>query len=63
VNSLEMPVGIENRQIEPISVEVSGIAYSCGGYAETQPKEETAFGTHVREAVEIVKDWAGSKQK
>jgi len=63
VNSLEMPVAIENRQVEPITVEVSGVAYSYGGHAETQPKEEAAFGTHVREALGIVKDWAGNKQK
>lgn len=61
VNSLELPMNIDNRQIEPVIVEVSGISY--GLHTEAQPREEAAFGTHVREALEIVKDWAGNKQK
>jgi hypothetical protein len=61
VNGLDVPMAVENSQPEPITVEVSGIAYSSGAGVGTQPEEAMAFGTHVREAVGIVKDWAGRK--
>jgi hypothetical protein len=59
VNSIEILPAVDTRDPEPIIVEISGISYSTNSYA--QPKEDAVFGTHVREAVGIVKDWAGRK--
>jgi hypothetical protein len=33
------------------------------GPRAAEPQEEPSFGTHIKEAVGIVKDWVGNKQR
>ena len=58
VNGLEIPIMSGNTQPNP-TAEVFGAVYRST--SEVTAEQEHVFGTHAREAIEIVKDWLGKK--
>jgi len=59
VSGIDTPsVTLGNTQMNP-ACEVHGVVYPAN--PDTRPNAEPVFGTHAREAVEIVKGWIGKR--
>jgi hypothetical protein len=59
VSGIETPsITLDNAQMSP-ACEIHGTVYHAN--PNTRPNTEPVFGTHAREAVEIVKDWIGKR--
>jgi hypothetical protein len=59
VSGIETPtITLGNTQMNP-GCEVHGAVYPTN--PDTRSNAEPIFGTHAREAVEIVKDWIGKR--